>query len=167
MSTLKCVILGDHRVGKTAFIKRHQTGQFEIAPVHDEKPIQLPFQTSHGEVTLEMYEDGAGPICPTPDCIILMFDLTRRDTLDVLPGIYELYKFAYNLSPAIPTVVCGNKCDLQARAIGASEIQKSVIESGLTYYDISSKSNYNYEKPFLYLTRQCLAPTLRFTAASL
>ena len=38
-------------------------------------------------------------------------------------------------------------------------------KKNLQYYDISAKSNYNYEKPFLWLARKlCGEPTLEFAA---
>jgi GTP-binding nuclear protein Ran len=39
-------------------------------------------------------------------------------------------------------------------------------KKNLQYYDISAKSNYNFEKPFLWLARKLVGnPTLEFVAA--
>jgi GTP-binding nuclear protein Ran len=39
-------------------------------------------------------------------------------------------------------------------------------KKNLQYYDVSAKSNYNFEKPFLYLARKLSkSPTLDFVAA--
>jgi len=41
----------------------------------------------------------------------------------------------------------------------------SSIEKNLQYYDISAKSNYNFEKPFLWLARKLIGdPNLEFVA---
>ena len=46
----------------------------------------------------------------------------------------------------------GNKVDIKVRKVKA----KSIVfhrKKNLQYYDISAKSNYNFEKPFLWLAR--------------
>ncbi|KAI9191318.1 hypothetical protein LWI28_006879 [Acer negundo] len=53
----------------------------------------------------------------------------------------------------IPIVLCGSKVDVKNRQVKA----KQVIfhrKKNLQYYEISAKSNYNFEKPFLYLARK-------------
>ena len=52
----------------------------------------------------------------------------------------------------IPIVLTGNKVDIKDRKVKA----KSIVfhrKKNLQYYDISAKSNYNFEKPFLWLAR--------------
>lgn len=56
-------------------------------------------------------------------------------------------------SPGIPVVICGNKVDVVDRKV----LPKSITfhrSKNVQYYDISAKSNYNFEKPFLYLGRR-------------
>jgi hypothetical protein len=53
-----------------------------------------------------------------------------------------------------PKLSCcvGNKVDIKDRKVKA----KSIVfhrKKNLQYYDISAKSNYNFEKPFLWLAR--------------
>merc|ERR1711972_26404 len=55
----------------------------------------------------------------------------------------------------IPIVLCGNKVDVKNRQIKP----KMVVfhrKKNLQYYEISAKSNYNFEKPFLYLARKLM-----------
>jgi hypothetical protein len=47
----------------------------------------------------------------------------------------------------------GNKVDVQDRQVKAKRIMFH-RKKNIQYYDISAKSNYNYEKPFLYLARR-------------
>jgi len=65
----------------------------------------------------------------------------------------------------IPIVLCGNKVDIKDRKVKA----KSIVfhrKKNLQYYDISAKSNYNFEKPFLWLARKLVGdPNLEFVAA--
>jgi hypothetical protein len=54
----------------------------------------------------------------------------------------------------LPKLSCcvGNKVDIKDRKVKA----KSIVfhrKKNLQYYDISAKSNYNFEKPFLWLAR--------------
>ncbi|DAA20885.1 TPA: RAN, member RAS oncogene family-like [Bos taurus] len=61
-------------------------------------------------------------------------------------------------------VLCGNKVDIKDRKVKA----KSIVfhqKKNLQYYDISAKSNYNFEKPFLWLARKMIGdPNLEFVA---
>lgn len=49
--------------------------------------------------------------------------------------------------------MCGNKVDCKDRKVKPKDIQFH-RKKNLQYYDISAKSNYNFEKPFLYITRK-------------
>ena len=64
----------------------------------------------------------------------------------------------------IPTLLRGNQVDIKDRKVKA----KSVVfhrKKNLQYYDISAKSNYNFEKPFLWLARRLIGdPNLEFVA---
>jgi GTP-binding nuclear protein Ran len=51
-----------------------------------------------------------------------------------------------------PIVLCGNKVDIKDRKVKA----KSIVfhrKKNLQYHDISARSDYNFEKPFLWLAR--------------
>lgn len=58
----------------------------------------------------------------------------------------------------------GNKVDIKDRKVKA----KSIVfhrKKNLQYYDISAKSNYNFEKPFLWLARKLIGDAnLEFVA---
>ena len=60
--------------------------------------------------------------------------------------------------------ISGNKVDIKDRKVKA----KSIVfhrKKNLQYYDISAKSNYNFEKPFLWLARKLIGdPNLEFVA---
>jgi GTPase SAR1 family protein len=53
----------------------------------------------------------------------------------------------------IPIVLVGNKVDVQDRQVKPKQIVFH-RRKNLQYYDVSAKSNYNFEKPFLYLIRK-------------
>jgi GTP-binding nuclear protein Ran len=65
----------------------------------------------------------------------------------------------------IPIVLTGNKVDVKERKVKAKSITFH-RKKNLQYYDISAKSNYNFEKPFLWLARKLVGnQTLDFVAA--
>jgi len=53
----------------------------------------------------------------------------------------------------IPIVLCGNKVDVKDRKVKIKQIQFH-RKKGLQYFEVSAKSNYQFEKPFLWLARQ-------------
>jgi GTP-binding nuclear protein Ran len=53
----------------------------------------------------------------------------------------------------IPLVICGNKVEVRDRKVKAKQITFH-RKKNLQYYDISVRSGYNYEKPFVYLLRK-------------
>lgn len=65
----------------------------------------------------------------------------------------------------IPIVLTGNKVDVKERKVKSKAITFH-RKKNLQYYDISAKSNYNFEKPFLWLARKLVGhPTLEFVAS--
>lgn len=53
----------------------------------------------------------------------------------------------------IPIVLCGNKVDVKNRQVKPKQVTFH-RKKNLQYHEISAKSNYNFEKPFLYLARK-------------
>lgn len=95
-------------------------------------------------------------------CAIIMFDVTARITYNNVPTWHrDLVRVCDN----IPMVLCGNKVDLsKERRVKPKQITFH-RKKNLQYYDISAKSNYNYEKPFLWLARRLSGqPNLEFEA---
>ena len=81
-------------------------------------------------------------------------------------SITSLYRFSdlYDLGDLvrvcenIPIVLTGNKVDVKERKVKAKTITFH-RKKNLQYYDISAKSNYNFEKPFLWLARKLVGNT--------
>ena len=81
---------------------------------------------------------------------IIMFDVTSRVTYKNVPNWHrDLVRICEN----IPIVLCGNKVDIKDRKVRPKQITFH-RKKNLQYYDISAKSNYNFEKPFLWLARK-------------
>ena len=83
-------------------------------------------------------------------CGIIMFDVTSRMTYKNVPNWFrDIQRVCDN----IPLVIVGNKVDIKDRKVRAKNITFH-RKKNLQYYDISARSNYNFEKPFLYLARK-------------
>jgi GTP-binding nuclear protein Ran len=158
--TFKLVLVGDGGTGKTTFVKRHTTGEFEkkyIATLGVEVH-PLYFSTNYGPICFNTW-DTAGQekfgglrdgYYIQGQCGIIMFDVTSRITYKNVPNWHrDLVRVCEN----IPIVLCGNKVDIKDRKVKPKMITFH-RKKGLQYYDISAKSNYNFEKPFLWLARK-------------
>jgi len=115
------------------------------------------FYTNHGPIKLNLW-DTAGQeklgglregYYIGAHCAIIMFDVTSRITYKNVP---KWYKDLTRICENIPIVLVGNKVDQKDRKVRARQITFHRKRS-LQYYDISAKSNYQYEKPFLWLLR--------------
>ena len=92
-------------------------------------------------------------------CAIIMFDVTSRTTYKNVP---TWHRDITRVCEDIPIVLCGNKVDVRNRQVRAKTITFH-RKKNLQYYELSAKSNYNFEKPFLYLARKLAGdPTLQF-----
>jgi len=91
-----------------------------------------------------------------------MFDVTSRITYKNVPNWHrDLTRVCEN----IPIVLVGNKVEIKDRKVKAKNITFH-RKKNLQYFDISAKSNYNFEKPFLWLARKLTGdPNLQFVEA--
>jgi len=165
----KLVLVGDGGTGKTTFVKRHLTGEFEKKYVANlgVEVHPLLFYTNRGPIKFNVW-DTAGQekfgglrdgYYIQGQCAIIMFDVTSRVTYKNVPNWHrDLVRVCDN----IPIVLCGNKVDVKDRKVKAKTITFH-RKKNLQYYDISAKSNYNFEKPFLWLARKIVGdPNLSF-----
>ncbi|OMP03865.1 Small GTPase superfamily [Corchorus olitorius] len=83
-------------------------------------------------------------------CAIIMFDVTACLTYKNLPTWHRNLCW---VCENIPIVLRGNKVDVKNRQVKAKQV-KFHRKKNLQYYEISAKSNYNFEKPFMYLARK-------------
>lgn len=165
----KMILVGDGGVGKTTFVKRHLTGEFEkkyIATLGVEVH-PLKFYSNRGPLVFNIW-DTAGQekfgglrdgYYIQGQAAIVMFDVTSRLTYKNVPNWHrDLIRVCDN----IPIVLVGNKVDIKDRKVKAKQITFH-RKKNLQYYDVSAKSNYNFEKPFLWLGRKLTGdPALNF-----
>jgi len=170
--TFKLVLVGDGGTGKTTFVKRHLTGEFEkkyIATLGVEVH-PLDFFTNFGTIRFNVW-DTAGQekfgglrdgYYIQGQCGIIMFDVTAKITYRSVPNWHrDLERVCEN----IPIVLCGNKVDVKERKVKVGQITFH-RKKNLQYFEISAKSNYNFEKPFLWLARKLTgSASLEFVAS--
>jgi len=141
-------------------VKRHLTGEFEkkyVATLGVEVHPLL-FHTNRGPIKFNCW-DTAGQekfgglrdgYYIQGQSAIIMFDVTSRITYKSVPNWHrDLVRVCEN----IPIVLCGNKCEVKDRKVKAKQITFH-RKKNLQYFDISAKSNYQFEKPFLWLARK-------------
>uniref|UniRef100_A0A0D9V2T6 GTP-binding nuclear protein n=1 Tax=Leersia perrieri TaxID=77586 RepID=A0A0D9V2T6_9ORYZ len=145
---------------KTTFVKRHLTGEFEkkYEPTIGVEVHPLDFFTNCGKIRFYCWDTaGQEKFGGLRDgyyihgqCAIIMFDVTSRLTYKNVPTWHrDLCRVCEN----IPIVLCGNKVDVKNRQVKAKQVTFH-RKKNLQYYEVSAKSNYNFEKPFLYLARK-------------
>ncbi|KAI5191176.1 GTP-binding nuclear protein Ran [Nematocida sp. AWRm77] len=156
----KLVLIGDGGTGKTTFVKRHLTGEYtkKYEATIGAETYTLPFSTNYGKIRFFVW-DTAGQekhgglrdaYYINSQCAIIMFDTTSRITYKNVPNWQKDFT---RVCPNVPICICGNKVDVIDRKVKPAQV-KSKTSSNIAYYDISAKSNYNYDKPFLYLARK-------------
>eukprot|EP00178_Gracilaria_changii_P027639 TRINITY_DN8980_c0_g1_i1.p1 TRINITY_DN8980_c0_g1~~TRINITY_DN8980_c0_g1_i1.p1 ORF type:complete len:244 (+),score=50.21 TRINITY_DN8980_c0_g1_i1:70-801(+) len=169
MPTFKLILVGDGGTGKTTFVKRHLTGEFEkkyVATLGVEVH-PLVFHTNRGAIRFNVW-DTAGQekfgglrdgYYIQGQAAIIMFDVTSRTTYK---SVGNWHKDLVRVCDNIPIVLAGNKVDVKDRKVKPKMITFH-RKKNLQYYDISAKSNYNFEKPFLWLARKLVGdPNLYF-----
>ncbi|XP_017094841.2 GTP-binding nuclear protein Ran-like [Drosophila bipectinata] len=158
--TFKCVIIGDGATGKTTFVKRHVSGGYgrQYVATLGVEVHPLRFNTSRGQIQFNVWDTAGQEMLGglrdgyyvQAQCAIIMFDLTSRITYK---NMTNWYRDLVRVCGRIPIVLCGNKVDIRDRKVKPQDI-KFHQKNNLQYYEISAKSNYNFEKPFLWLARE-------------
>ncbi|KAJ6236325.1 gtp-binding nuclear protein ran [Anaeramoeba flamelloides] len=168
----KIVIVGDGAVGKTTYVNRHLTGEFrkEYLATVGAEVHPLVFYTNFGPVLLNIWDTAGQEVFGGlrdgyyigAHAAIVMFDVSSRETYKNVP---VWYRDIVRVADTIPMVLVGNKCDIKDRKVRAKQITFH-RRKNIPYYEISAKSNYNFEKPFLSLVRKLTGkPSLNFTVA--
>lgn len=160
ITQFKIVVVGDAKVGKSTYVKRLCTSQFEknyVATLGVEVHL-VRLKTNYGEIVFNIWDCAGndryrglsdGYYIYANGCII-MHDITNPSTKENignkwLPEVRRVFNnnpTPYNveeLEGKMPIVICGTKKDIENPQIGDCSI--------------SSKTNENLYKPMLELAR--------------
>jgi GTP-binding nuclear protein Ran len=137
-------ICGPSGCGKSAFMRKHCDGRWFKEPQHVPN-AEIVFKTNRGVFVLNIQEG----VMPDADARIVMF---------VSPFIKYLKEVEYYLDNCdTPKVICLNMCDKKANVYyyNMDLISLSCLNERYNchVYQTSSKSSFNFEKPFLYLLK--------------
>ncbi|XP_020813051.1 GTP-binding nuclear protein Ran-like [Drosophila serrata] len=169
--TFKCLLVGDGLTGKTTFVKRHMTGEFEknYVATRDVEVHPLIFHTNRGAIRFNIWDTSGkenfkgllDTSCVLAQCAIIIFDVTSLVSYKNVP---RWYRNVARVWENIPIVLCGNKIDIKERRVSAKRIDFH-RKNKLQYFDISAKLYYNIDKPFLWLAGKLMGdPKLKFAA---
>ncbi|KNC49607.1 GTP-binding nuclear protein Ran-4 [Thecamonas trahens ATCC 50062] len=155
----KVCVLGSAGSGKTTWLRRHATGEFvaEHTPTVGVEVLSLTFNTTRGPITFQMWDmagtdkfAGLGEdYLLNADAAVVFFDVTDKSSYKAVKTWFDMVE-SKDVSLA---VLVGSKVDSSAREVSSSSVTFH-RKRNVQYYEISSKSNYNFEKPFLYLARR-------------
>jgi GTP-binding nuclear protein Ran len=151
----KILVVGDAGVGKSAFIKRHLTGEFIKQYIPDDTMnCCLKFSTNYGILQFDIVD-----MCGQE---ILSHNYTNEKDVDgVIMMCSTISKISCNnikkhFRPKVikelgnvKRLLCCNKVDVSDTVYSPLSYVKDEI-----FYFISAKNNYNCEKPFLSLAKQ-------------
>lgn len=151
------LLLGDKKVGKSAYIKRLSTGEFIENYVSDYGLVSdaLIFETGLGKINFNLFilnndkevleKHLSSESYKHYTAVIIMHDLTNPESLINA----KLWIKDIRNNSNLPIVLCGNKFD----SLSAKHLRSLRGLDVNAYYEISAKSNYNFEKPWLWIAR--------------
>lgn len=162
----KVVLIGDPSVGKSSILTRFIKNKFSedikttLGVDHYQKRIgkspnriKLNIWDTAGQ---ERYRSMAQIYHKGADCVIIVFDLTKRETFDRVDFWRD--EILANGKSDVLVVVVGNKSDLmEERQVVREEVERAVGEFGYFYIETSALDNRDccIEKLFEYVG-ECL-----------
>jgi len=172
----KILLVGDSKVGKSSFVKRHRNREFdhEYVATQGADVTSLTFNTNHGLITFNVWDcsgqqkfdqirDG---YYYNTDGVIIIFDLGNEISSN---NVNKWLKQVKNITNNIPFIICGNKYDLCSQA---TDIDKFSNKFSYESFCISTKTGTGCKVPFLYLIKNLIKqddikfidiPELRFS----
>ena len=149
---MKIIILGSSEVGKTCILNRYFHNEFQENLL---STIGIDFQTKffrfENEKIKVNYIDTAGQekfraisvnYLKGTDGVILLFDITKRDTFDLLETWLKELKDTNKVD--VSKVLIGNKSDLaEERKVTFEEANNLAQIMKCTYYEASAKTGEN------------------------
>ena len=178
----KIVLCGEAGVGKSAYMNRLtgvwqpkyvatlglETWQYNANAEH----ISAEGTTCNEHFTFDVYDLAgqnkfAGPVedlMKEADAVIVMFDVTNRESAR---NVGKWIDLAQSNAPGAPIFLVANKIDLHTRRVTQRNLSNYVSAEHLAALtdtiELSVRSCYNFDKPFLSIARHLTGNELKFT----
>jgi Ras-related protein Rab-8A len=165
---IRCLTIGDARIGKSALLKRYTSDIFdpEYIPTIgidfglkittiENKPYKIQIWDSAGteryrSITHSYYRCAYG--------IILVYDVTSKSSFNNLRK--WIADIQYYCKSDVKIIIIGNKCDnVDKRLVSYREGISLANEFNIPFFECSAKSNYNVQQAFLTLMQNILQST--------
>ena len=153
--SINIISLGNTEVGKTAYIIRNTENKFRLTlttigidmrnkrmELENGQKVNVKFYDTSGQ---ERYHSLSSNFIKKADGIILMYDITNRESFDTISrwwnNIFDLKEKDF------PIILVGNKSDLEdKREVQKEEGEKMAKEYNVNFYEASNKDGINIEE---------------------
>ncbi|MHA1298192.1 MAG: Rab family GTPase [Candidatus Helarchaeota archaeon] len=162
---LKCIVVGDAAVGKTALTVRFAEDTFrDDYKVTIGVDFSIKMMNVYGsKIKLQIWDTGGQeqfsyirPLYYTgASCGLVVFDKTNKKSFE---NIEKWINEVYTNRGKIPLIVIGNKDDLPNKVITTEEGTRFAKKFGTIYFDTSAKSGKYVDLVFKTLIRMVLDP---------
>ena len=163
--TFKLIVAGSRYVGKTTFLKRLRTGEFNKV-YHPSQGVDvhpINFNTNYGTYCFNAWDIPSdvsnydSVYYQGGTCAIIMFATSIISSVNDVVGYYNAIKLECG---DIPIVLIQHKNDHSHIYLSPEQQLKILNTVGLEgYYGVSSLGDYNLESPFIHLLRQLAKKT--------
>ena len=152
---MRLSFLGDSGVGKTCIINKYLFDQFsethntsvgiekvdKKVKMNDGNELKVIIWDTAGQ---ERFKSMSTNTVKGAQGIVLVFDITKKETFESLPNWIKETK---NIKDNIPIVLFGNKCDLlEESVVDNDEAMKFAKDNDMDYFETSAKQNINIEQ---------------------
>ena len=163
---INIITLGNTTVGKTAYLIRNTENKFRPSlstvgidmrnkkiELENGKKVNVKFYDTSGQ---ERYRSLAPNFIKKADGIILMYDITKRESFDTISSWWnDILEYK---EKDFPLILVGNKCDLEEeRKVQKEEGENIAKEYNVKFYETSSKEGINIEDSFKELIKLILS----------
>ena len=153
--SINILALGNSNVGKTSYLTRNTKNRFEMhlatigynmlpkkIELRDGKKVNIKFYDTSGQ---ERYHSLAPNFIKSADGIILMYDITDRDSFDTISRWWN--DILNNKEKDFPVILVGNKTDLEdERRVQREEGEDFAKELNIKFFEVSNKEGTNVKE---------------------
>ena len=163
--TCSILLLGDTCVGKTCLISRYANGVFKeeyISTVGvdyvskqeiiNDQNINVKLWDTAGQ---ERFKALTPSYLRGAEGIVLVYDVTNAETFESLKFWIDSLKSSLG-EDSLPTIIDGNKVDLDDRDISKEDAKKFAQEHNYKYFETSAKSGVGVDELFREIVNQIL-----------